>query len=107
MSSNGSHGHWKESWAIKRRWKLNTIRAIGLNMPDEPLKKARCTFVRSSTSEPDDDNLRISFKPIRDALKVARVIEDDKPENMPDPVYKWERGKRGKGYIKVIVEGVE
>lgn len=80
--------------------------AIGINRPPKPLEKIACTFTRISTREPDDDNNRASFKPIRDALKECGIVVDDSPRHMPDPQYKWEPGNRGQGHVRVTVEEI-
>jgi Holliday junction resolvase RusA-like endonuclease len=106
MSLNGSHGHWAVAAAKRRKWKEAAIIAIGNQRPARPLEVAKVTFIRHSSSEPDDDNLRASFKPIRDALKAAGVVVDDKPANMPEPVYLHRKAKPKSGFIEVIVEAV-
>ena len=106
IMSNGSHGNWRAVAAEKRKWHQIMQDAVitSRNIPVQPLKRAKCTFIRVSTRQPDDDNLRISFKTVRDALKKCGIIEDDSPEHMPDPIYLWERGAANDKRIKVIVE---
>jgi len=105
--SNGPHSKWYYSHGVKKKWKQATIFAIGRKKPRAPLLKAKCTFIRVSSNQPDDDNLRISFKAIRDALVECGVLVNDKPHNMPDPKYIWEKGKPKAGHIKVIVEEIK
>lgn len=104
ITSNGAHRHWRAAAGIRRAWVNRCMVEFMRYRPSKPFAQARCEFVRVSSVEPDDDNLIISFKPVRDALVGAGIIENDKPANMPNPVYRWERGSRGNGYIKIKVE---
>lgn len=107
-TTNGSHGHWRKAYGTKQKWKKATAFAIAKQgKPKAPLLKAHCTFVRVSTTEPDYDNLVISFKAVRDALVECGVLANDKPSNMPDVKYLWEKGKPKQGYIKVIVKEIK
>jgi hypothetical protein len=47
-------------------------------MPSPATRKV-ITFAAQTWNTMDDDNLRAALKPVRDALKDMRVIDDDKP----------------------------
>lgn len=104
-TTNGSHGGWRSTAAVKKKWRRLTEIAVASTKPAEPLNKVRVTFTRYSSQEPDDDNLAISFKSIRDGLKHAGVIVDDAPKNL-SARYFWERVKVGQGKVKVFIEEV-
>lgn len=104
---NGRHGSWRAKAAARKFWKELAIAAIGPEIPEKPLKKAKCTFTRHSSAEPDFDGLVASFKPVVDSLKAAKVIEDDKPSVIGQPEYRWEKAKRGEGSVTVTVEEIE
>jgi Holliday junction resolvase RusA-like endonuclease len=104
-TTNGSHGHWTAKAAEATKWKNAVCLAVGGQRPLEPLTMAHVYFKRHSSTEPDSDNLAISFKHVRDGLKLARVIVDDKPKHFVAH-YSWELAPKSKGFITVRVEGV-
>jgi len=109
ITTNGPQGSWRAKAGNARVWKNHVVTAIVLAkkpLPPERLKCARCTFIRFSAFQPDDDNLRASFKPVRDGLILAGVMANDRPENMPDPIYRWEKCPRNAGRIFVRVEEI-
>lgn len=97
-------------WAVKvkniRMWTNLILASIGPNRPTTPFKKATLCLTRFSSSEPDYDNLVISFKPVIDALVKLEVITSDKPSVIGQPTYLWEKASPKKGKIKVRVEKV-
>jgi hypothetical protein len=101
--ANGGHGHWRADYAHKQMWRKMVGIALYGQVPKVPFEKAKATFTRCSSSEPDDDGLVHGFKATRDALKHFGVIVDDRPSCLKSE-YKWERAKRGAGKIKVSVE---
>lgn len=102
-TANGGHGHWRADHARKKLWKKNVGTALLGQIPKAPFQKAKAVFTRCSSSEPDFDNLCISFKPVCDALKAFGVIIDDKPSHFTAE-YRWEKAKPKAGRIKVKVE---
>lgn len=101
----------RKHWAVKakeaKNWKTRVawiVRQIGA--PKKPLKKAHVTLIRKSSQCPDADGLVSSFKHVIDGLIAAKVIENDKMDNIGMPTYSWEKGQPGYGSIKVIVEEV-
>lgn len=97
---NGSHGHWEKHRLWAKDWReragtalliaiTNRGRFIALAFSDarEGLVAMReivtgqkaVTFIAYVAREWDEDNLRAGLKPVRDALKDMRVIDDDKP----------------------------
>lgn len=104
ISMNGSHGHWRTAAATRAKWKRSASFAIMKHkIPDAPLKKAKLILVRRSSRPPDYDGLVSSFKPIVDALKAMKVIEDDSMKIVGAPEYRYEVAGRGKGSIRVEV----
>jgi hypothetical protein len=103
-TANGSHGNWRAKHAQVRAWKQATFAHAWPKRPPEPLTRAVISFKRHSSTEPDFDNLAISFKPILDGLRQAGVIVDDKRANVGRPNYDWEYAPRNKGFISVRVE---
>lgn len=99
-------GRWH--WALKSKeanyWKKMVFLSVCSQRPIEPLKKAKLTLTRCSSSEPDFDGLVSSFKHVLDGLKEARIILDDKPSNIGSPTYLWEKVSPKAGRIKVKVE---
>jgi len=75
------------------------------NRPEKPLSRAKVIFTRHSSTPPDDDNLAGSFKSVRDGLKDAGVIVDDKSANIVAE-YRWSKTDRNKGFITVEIEEI-
>lgn len=106
MGTNGGVGGWRSDAAIKRKWKMAVAKELVGLAPLKPFHKVKATFTRCSAVEPDDDNLRIGFKPLRDALVKFGFVIDDKRENM-DAHYFWEKVPNNKGCVRIEVEGIE
>ena len=99
--------HWGSRISKNAQWKkLIRMKCEQHGKPPSPLKNARLTLIRHSSSAPDSDGLVSSFKPIIDALVYAGILIDDsyKIIGMPDYQWKKERPKRGK--IEIIVSEV-
>lgn len=103
---NGGYGSWQgKHFGEREKWlELVGIALLG-KIPKERFWKARATFTRYSSVEPDGDNLQGSFKNIRDFLKLYAIIVDDKSKHL-EAFYRWEHAKRGEGRIKVTVEKI-
>ena len=93
-----SVGHREAKYWMDRVW----VEVQGLK-PDRPLKRARGTFTRHSSREPDYENLAYSFKEIVDALVKLDILEDDAPKNL-ERVYQWKKGKAGAGRVTIQLE---
>lgn len=107
LQTNG-YGSWRARYSEKERWhKLVWHAVLVAGRPEAPLDRAVVTMTRHSTRQPDSDNLVASFKPVLDGLKHARVIVDDKPENIGMPTYIWQKSKQKDQRIVVRVEGIE
>jgi Holliday junction resolvase RusA-like endonuclease len=104
-TTNGSHGHWSVIAAERKKWRRLVVFAVGIKRPAKPLMQAKATFTRFSSNEPDDDNLSISFKSVRDGLVDAGVIADDK-NRILTATYRWEKAPPKKGKITIEVEEV-
>lgn len=68
-----------------------------------PLKKAQLILTRVSAVSPDSDGLVSSFKWVIDGLVRAGVLVNDGYGNIGMPEYRWEKGSRGQGKIRVVV----
>lgn len=97
--------HWKARMSHSRKWKKLVGHQIIGNKPREPLKKATLTFIRFSSRSPDFDGLSGSFKSVMDALVFHDVLEDDTPEVVGSPTYKWEKCPPKQGKISVTIKG--
>lgn len=104
--ANGGHGSIMASAASRKEWKMKAARELIGLQPDRPYQKIKVTFTRCSSVEPDDDGNAHGFKPIRDALVKFGFVVDDKKKNM-EAIYQWEHSPRGKGFVKVEIEGIE
>jgi hypothetical protein len=81
---NGSRGHWTKhaKWASLWRDRTGLILFDELSRVKAPWKAdapKAVTFVCFVAREWDDDNVRAACKPLRDALKDMKLIDDDKP----------------------------
>lgn len=99
--------HWSAKNNERVKWgrllqeqcKLHGISGIGL-------QKAKLTFTRYSSREPDFDGLISGFKAVTDALKGCGVIVDDKPSVIGQSDFFWEyRPRKQGGQISVRIEG--
>src|SRR3954469_12425023 len=73
----------------KAYWKSIVWQLVSGRRPPIPIKRARLTLIRCSRTRPDPDGLTSSFKHVIDALVVARVLENDRHENIGFPNYDW------------------
>jgi hypothetical protein len=106
MSNSLLRGHWKVKHAHAQMWKRAVWRESWHLRPPQPLLKAKLTLTRVSSAEPDFDGLVSSFKPIIDGLVEHGILENDKSANIGQPEYKWEKGKRQYGRMRVRVEAI-
>ena len=87
----------------QKKWVRKIAQAGIGKAPQEPLKKARVTVTRFSSKAPDTDNLFASLKPVVDALKTNKFIEDDSPEHVALKAA-WEKAKRYEKRITILIE---
>src|SRR5690242_1014266 len=92
--NNSGRQHWGIQARNVRDQKDRVRAAIGGFIPRQPLKKAKLTLTRFSSSAIDPDNLAISFKSTVDSLVDCRVLAGDKLENIGMPEYRWEKAER-------------
>jgi Holliday junction resolvase RusA-like endonuclease len=90
----------------KRIWKRTVWLLVVGKRPASPLKRARLTLIRCSSTRPDSDGLVSSFKHVIDGLVEARVLENDRYENIGFPNYAWEKAPSGKGHCKIRIEEI-
>lgn len=108
--------HWALRHAHTKQWKQLVWQAILQNQAcgrppnsyaTHPLlPKAHLKLIRCSSSQPDFDNLCGSFKCVIDGLKAAKIILDDKPEVIGQPIYEWRKAPRLEGHILIEVFGI-
>ncbi|MEY5061664.1 MAG: hypothetical protein RIS45_1585 [Planctomycetota bacterium] len=101
--------HWRKRHAERQAWKSHVTGAVLAKLgrfPSKPLERARVTLTRCSSQEPDADNLASSFKFVLDGLKLAGVIEDDKPSCIGTPEFRWEKTGPKVGCVRIRVEEV-
>lgn len=101
---NAGHKHWRLAGEDRKVWRQNAAWAAKVGKPSEPLARCSITCTRHSPTEPDYDNLVISFKSIIDGLKDAGVIVDDKSSCIVERKYLWEKAPPKKGFVTVRVE---
>jgi hypothetical protein len=97
----------RQHWAIVKKevdfWKLLVkTSAIG-RLPDKPLEKARCIYIRHSSRAPDYDGLVSSFKAVQDGLVLAGVLKNDTVDIVKS-IYLWEKCPQKEGFIEIIVD---
>lgn len=97
--------HWRVRSSHAKKWKRLVSFQIIDSIPEKPLQKASIVCTRFSSRKPDYDGLAGSFKSVIDALVHFKVIEDDTPDVIGHPDYKWEKCPPRKGKIRVIIKG--
>lgn len=103
-TTNGSHGHWRVAAKKRKKWRDAVKLIASLRRPPAPLLRVKITLTRFSSSQPDYDNLVISFKSVVDGLKDAGVISDDKDKVVVQRDYRWEKSSPRQGQIRIQVE---
>ena len=104
MNTSHTRGrHWSVGHREAKYWVGRLYLEIQGRKPKRPLKRARGTFTRHSSREPDYENLAYSFKEIVDALVKLDVLEDDAPKNL-ERMYRWEKGRGGDGKVTIHLE---
>lgn len=106
--TNNNASSWRARAAEARVWKRRVVDAVVLKRaaPAAPLAKAKLILRRYSSVEPDSDGLVSSFKHVIDGLIEAKVLKNDKRENIGMPAYDWRYAPRNNGFIEIMVEEV-
>lgn len=99
--------HWRVLKKESDMWKALVVFTCRTSRPAVPLKTAKLTLTRCSSSSPDSDGLVSGFKHVIDGLVRAGILEDDKYSNISFPTYLWRKAPAGKGMIRVLVEEVK
>lgn len=99
-----SRAHWAIQYNEAKKWKRWVGQICMGRRPPFPLKRARieCTRCSHGLIGPDMDNLVISFKSTIDALREAKIIENDSPAHVTVK-YSWEKAPMKQGKIRVKV----
>lgn len=106
MINATNRSNWRVGWQEGKQWSKMVGFITAGKRPPKPLVRAKAFFLRSTHGvEPDFDNLVISFKPVRDALKSCGIIVDDKPSHFR-ATYEWQKGVYRQGFIQVQVTEV-
>lgn len=101
--TNSMMSSWRARYGHAKKWKVAL--ALECHRQKIPLlKKARLTLTRFSAVESDFDGLVSGFKHLIDGLVEAGVLPDDKMSTIGQPTYAWEKAKRGKGSVSVLIE---
>lgn len=95
--------HWTVKAKSAKFWKTQVIIAIGSNKPASPLKKAKLILTRASSASCDPDGLVSTFKHIIDGLVSSYVLENDKYDNIGFPDYRYEKTRKGAGFVRIEV----
>jgi hypothetical protein len=104
---SNSSGRSTNRFVLKRErdlWKKLIWASVAGRLPAAPLKRARLTLTRLSSSEPDFDGLVSGFKFVVDGLVLAGVLANDKASNIGQPQYRWEKAPPKGGRIRIRVE---
>jgi hypothetical protein len=104
MTNAVGRKHWTVKAREAQKWRQLVMYMCAGKRPPRPLKKAHLILTRCSAISPDPDNLVSSFKHCVDGLVDARIIENDKLDNISMPDYRWEKTKPKSGKIKVEVQ---
>ena len=73
--------------------------AVDAGLPPRPLERIRFETCRFSALEPDEDNLRASYKHVLDALVRIGVVVDDSTRHVELPTPRWQRIPSGRGRL--------
>ena len=98
--------HYMERARHVKVWRQKVFTAAWPHKPERPLERAKITFTRHSSVEPDFDNCVASFKACLDGLRQAGVIVDDRKKNVGAPEYLWTRSSPKDGFITIRVEEI-
>ena len=106
-TNQNSGRHWAKKAKDVKEWH-SLVSLITMNKrPKAPLKKAKLSLCRHSTHCPDYDGLVSSFKHVIDGLIRCGILIDDNMSAIGMPSFSWEKSKRGRGFITVLVESVD
>lgn len=116
--------HWRGKANHALVWKRLVEQQVILKggFPPAPIKKAKVTMTRFSSTQPDEDGLYGSFKPVLDALTnypakkpskkypfgmpaQPRVLVDDSPAHIELQCL-WGKAKRRFGKVHVLIEEI-
>lgn len=95
--------HYMAKARLNRDLRDAVMWEVGSHIPKKPLKRAKIKITRYSSTEPDGDNMTGGYKPIIDALRKCRVIENDKQSNIGNIETPWVKAPKNKGRIIVQV----
>lgn len=107
-TTNAQSGlHWRQKAAEVKQWHRAVWAAIGSRRPERPLPRAKVSFTRFSSREPDYDGLVSSFKHLADALIESKIILDDKMSCIGQPSYNWVKVPPKRGKVRVELEEID
>lgn len=104
MTNAHANASWFRRKAEADKWKRLMFYELVGKAPKEPLTNIELTCVRYSSREPDYDGLVSGFKHCIDALKINKIILDDKPSVIGTPIYRWEKCSKGSGKITIEIK---
>lgn len=88
-----------KTWRRSAGWQ--TRAALGRHF--WPAPGARYVLTRHSASEPDPENLAVSFKAVVDGITDALGLPDDS-RKFVEREYRWEKAPPKRGRISVVIE---
>lgn len=74
--------HWRHRYRHDQIWKQEIGYAVVSKRPAVPFPRAKVTIDRRSRGSLDPDNLVSSMKPVIDALRHSRIIENDTADHI-------------------------
>lgn len=98
--------HWRVRHTHSKRWHSMVFAKVWPHKPAAPLKKARLILTRYSVRKMDDDNCRLSFKPVVDALVKYGVLSDDSVDVIGSPDVRQEKAEGRQKRVRVRIEEV-
>lgn len=95
--------HWTVVMNEKKQWH-NLVAFYSPRYDGKPMQKAKLIMTRRSSRQPDFDGLVGSFKHVLDGIVKMKIIADDKYEVIGDSTYRWEKVKKDKQGVHVVIE---
>jgi len=104
MNTASTRRHAMVQYRMASQLRALVVALVGRRKPwFIPLRRAHLLVTRHSSVMCDRGNLAIAAKPLVDGLVQARVLANDRPEELVTERYEWERAPQGQGYTEVIV----
>lgn len=103
-SVNYAHGHhWSKKLAYRKRWGWLVRAAVlkaGIHEPPN-WSRAKLTIERYGPRKLDHSNLVAGTKWLEDALVAEKLIRDDSPDVIGEPIHRQFTGKERKTIVRI------